>query len=64
MLELFEKGNLRPTAAEIAERADVSLRALFNHFKDNDSLIAAAFRFQRDQEARYEPHPIPEEPPA
>ena len=63
MLELFEEGNLRPTTAEIAARADVSLRALFNHFKDNDSLIAAAFHFQADREARNEPHPIPAERP-
>jgi len=63
MLELFEEGNLRPTTAEIAARADVSLRALFNHFKDNDALIAAAFRFQADREASMEPHPIPPDRP-
>ena len=63
MLELFEEGNLRPTTAEIAARADVSQRALFNHFKDNDALIAAAFRFRADQEARNEPHSIPADRP-
>ena len=63
MLELFEEGNLRPTTAEIAERADVSLRALFNHFKDNDALIAAAFKLQAEREARFEPIPIPPDRP-
>ena len=63
MLELFEDGNLRPTTAEIAARADVSLRALFNHFKDNDALIAAAFKLQAEREARFEPIPIPPDRP-
>lgn len=41
LLTLFEGGNLRPTAAEIAERAGVSLRSVFQHFDDIDSLYAA-----------------------
>lgn len=50
MLDLFEEGNLRPTMAEIARRARVSLRALFNHFKDNEALISEAFRHQEERE--------------
>ena len=50
MLDLFEEGNLLPTMAEIAKRAGVSLRALFNHFKDNEALISEAFRYQEHRE--------------
>jgi len=41
LLALFQDGHLRPTALEIAERAGVSLRSVFQHFEDMDSLYAA-----------------------
>jgi AcrR family transcriptional regulator len=40
MLALIQGGNLRPTAAEVAERAGVSLRSVFQHFDDMESLYA------------------------
>src|ERR1041384_7993999 len=42
LLELFEQGDLRPTAERIAERAGVSLRLVFHHFTDLEALFAAA----------------------
>ena len=42
---LVEDGDLRPTAPRIAERAGVSVRSVFQHFDDLESLHAAvAFR--------------------
>src|SRR5262244_3920643 len=41
LLELIEAGELRPSAARVAERAGVSLRSVFQHFKDVESLFAA-----------------------
>jgi AcrR family transcriptional regulator len=42
LLALLEEGYLRPTAAQIAERAGLSLRLIFQHFSDVDALFAAA----------------------
>lgn len=42
LLELLEEGDLRPTAPRIAERAGVSLRSVFQHFTDLDTLFRAA----------------------
>ena len=41
LFALIEEGDLRPSAARIAERAGVSLRSVFQHFKDVESLFAA-----------------------
>src|SRR5262245_25560957 len=41
-LELLEGGQLQPTAQEIAQRARVSIRAVFHHFGDMDRLLRAA----------------------
>lgn len=41
MLELVEQGNPSPTAEATAECAGVSLRTVFRHFEDMDSLHAA-----------------------
>jgi AcrR family transcriptional regulator len=38
---LLEQGDLRPTAPRVAERADVSVRSVFQHFDDLESLHAA-----------------------
>ena len=40
MLALLEEGDLRPTAQRIAERAGVSLRTVFHHYQDMESLLA------------------------
>ncbi len=42
LLGLIEDGNLRPTAHQIAERAGVSLRSVFQHFSDLDTLFSLA----------------------
>lgn len=41
LLALLREGNLRPSSAQIAERAGVTQRTLFNQFGDMDSLVAA-----------------------
>lgn len=41
-LTLTEDGHLRPTAKQISERAGVSLRSVFQHFDDLETLFAAA----------------------
>jgi TetR/AcrR family transcriptional regulator of autoinduction and epiphytic fitness len=42
LLTLNEKGNLRPTARDIAAEAGVSLRSLYVHFDDLEALMVAA----------------------
>jgi TetR/AcrR family transcriptional regulator of autoinduction and epiphytic fitness len=42
LLALHDDGDLRPTGERIAERAGVSLRALWTNFKDLETLYAAA----------------------
>jgi TetR/AcrR family transcriptional regulator, regulator of autoinduction and epiphytic fitness len=42
LLALNERGNLRPTAREIATEAGVSLRSVYVHFDDIESLFLAA----------------------
>jgi TetR/AcrR family transcriptional regulator, regulator of autoinduction and epiphytic fitness len=42
ILELLREGNDRPGAADIADRAGVSLRSVFRHFDDLESLYAVA----------------------
>ncbi|WP_170319677.1 TetR family transcriptional regulator [Polyangium spumosum] len=44
LLGLLSEGVLRPSAEQIAERAGVSRRALFNHFADLDDLLSCAVR--------------------
>jgi TetR/AcrR family transcriptional regulator, regulator of autoinduction and epiphytic fitness len=40
-IALVDEGDLRPTAPRIAERAQVSVRSVFQHFDDLESLYAA-----------------------
>lgn len=40
-IALVEEGDLRPTAPRVAERAGVSVRSIFQHFTDLESLHAA-----------------------
>ena len=42
MLDLLGEGSLRPGAAEIAERAGVSVRTVFRHFEDLEQLFVTA----------------------
>jgi AcrR family transcriptional regulator len=42
LLALIEEGDLRPTGPRIADRAGVSLRSVFQHYNDLESLFAAA----------------------
>lgn len=41
LLDLLREGNLRPSATQIADRAGVTQRTLFNQFGDMESLILA-----------------------
>jgi AcrR family transcriptional regulator len=40
-LALLDGGELRPSAAAVAERAGVSVRVVFHHFEDMDALFSA-----------------------
>jgi AcrR family transcriptional regulator len=40
-LALLNEGDLKPTADRVAERAGISVRALWTHFRDLESLFAA-----------------------
>lgn len=39
LFELIKEGDVSPSAAKVAERADVGLRTVFRHFEDMDSLF-------------------------
>lgn len=41
LLDLVGDGTLRPTAQQVAEKADVGVRTVFRHFSDMDTLFAA-----------------------
>lgn len=47
LLALLYAGNLRPTAEQIAERAGISVRNVFQHFNDLESLLLAVAELQR-----------------
>jgi AcrR family transcriptional regulator len=49
LLGLLDEGRLKPTAAEIAERAAVSERSLFQHFPDREALFESVARQQYDR---------------
>lgn len=42
LLELFAEGQMRPGAAQLAQRSGVSARSVFRYFDDVDELIGAA----------------------
>ena len=57
-LALLEEGDLKPTGERIAERAGVSLRALWTNFKDMERLFAASGeRLLERQDAEFRPVP-------
>lgn len=49
ILDLYRDGNLRPSAAEVAERAGLSPRSLFRYFDDLDDLLRAAVTRQQQR---------------
>lgn len=49
LLDLLNEGHLRPSAERIAERAGISRRALFNHFRDVEDLLATAAQRRLEQ---------------
>ena len=54
LLALNHEGDLKPTGERIAERAGVSLRALWANFKDMEALFSAAGqRLLERQDAEY-----------
>ena len=64
VLSLLEEGHLRPTAPDVAERARVSLRSVFQHFADMEVLHASVAERQLEtvlSQARYVPDdgPLP-----
>ncbi|NUR74341.1 MAG: TetR/AcrR family transcriptional regulator [Hamadaea sp.] len=50
-LALIGEGDLRPTGERIAERAGISLRALWTNFKDMEALFAASGEKLAEQQA-------------
>jgi TetR/AcrR family transcriptional regulator of autoinduction and epiphytic fitness len=58
-LALLDEGDLKPTGERIAERAGVSLRALWTNFKDMERLFAATGELLMErQEAAFRPVPV------
>jgi TetR/AcrR family transcriptional regulator, regulator of autoinduction and epiphytic fitness len=49
LLGILDAGNPKPTAVEIAERAGVSERSLFQHFPDREALFEAVARQQYER---------------
>jgi AcrR family transcriptional regulator len=49
LLKLIHNGHLRPTAAQVAGEAGVSLRSVFQHFDDMESLYAAVADAQMER---------------
>ncbi len=58
-LDLAQEGNLKPTARTVADRAQVSERAVFRHFRDLETLMAEAARLQIDRVGKAVPRPAP-----
>lgn len=56
VLELANRGDARPTAREIADRAGISVRSVYVHFDDLDDLFrAAAARHFEQMESLLQP---------
>jgi AcrR family transcriptional regulator len=49
VLELLDEGELRPTAERVAQRAGVSERSIFQHFRDREALFVAVARTQYER---------------
>jgi TetR/AcrR family transcriptional regulator, regulator of autoinduction and epiphytic fitness len=57
LLDLIQEGDVRPSAAEVARRAGVSLRSVYQHFEDLEALFQAAGERHRERVAHLEPLP-------
>jgi len=57
MLDLVDEGHVRPSAAMIAERARVSLRSVYQHFDDLETLFKVAAERHQQRYAHLEPLP-------
>lgn len=51
LLGLLEEGELQPTATQIAKRAGISLRLIYHHFGDLESLFRATAERQTERAA-------------
>ena len=51
LLDLLNDGVLAPTAAQIADRAGVSVRSVFQHFADMEALYGDLAAEQRERSA-------------
>jgi AcrR family transcriptional regulator len=49
LISLIEEGDAQPTARRIAQRAGVSLRLVFHHFDDLESIFHEAVRIQEQR---------------
>lgn len=62
VLDLIEEGHLRPSAAMVADRARVSLRSVYQHFDDVETLFQIAGERHQQRLAHLEPLPkLPDE---
>lgn len=57
MLDLVDEGHIRPSAALIAQRAGVSLRSVYQHFDDLETLFEVAAERHQQRYAHLEPLP-------
>ncbi|HUY22469.1 MAG TPA: TetR family transcriptional regulator [Acidimicrobiales bacterium] len=53
LIGLLEEGDARPTARRIAARAGVSLRLVYHHFEDVESILRAAVAIQEQRHWRH-----------
>jgi TetR/AcrR family transcriptional regulator, regulator of autoinduction and epiphytic fitness len=53
LISLLEEGDVRPTARRIAQRAGVSLRLVFHHFDDLESILREAVAIQEHRHWRH-----------
>ena len=57
LLDLVDEGNVRPPAALVAERAGVSLRSVYQHFDDLETLFRVAAERHQQRLSHLEPPP-------
>ena len=57
LIDLIYEGDLRPPAAQVASRAGVSLRSVYQHFDDLETLFRVAGERHRQRVAHLEPLP-------
>ncbi len=62
MLDCLEAGIVQPTAKQVAEQAAVSVRAVFRHFDDLESLFASVSELQYERVIE-SLHPVPTDGP-